>query len=188
MPLPFDGEWFVLPDKSGHHRKKSFAAYAFDVVRRIDDRMASGKGTQLEEYYAFGQPILAQADGVVVDVDDDYPDNEPGKIGGFEEANCVTVDYGGGVLADYGHCRRHSAQVKPGDRVARGTKLAEVGNSGASAVPHLHFSMCDWGYDSIRGRFHGEVKRGKSWVAFDGQDLEQGTFVRNRVEPPAAKH
>jgi hypothetical protein len=185
LPLPLEGEWFVLEDKTGHHRKKAFAAYAFDMVRRVDERLCSGKGTALEEYYGFGQPIVAQADGVVVDVDNDYPDNAPGKVGEFEEANCVIVDYGGGVLGDYGHCKQGSAVAKPGDHVVRGTRLASVGNSGASATPHLHFSMIDWGYDSIRGRFHGESRKGAGWVAFEGKGLVPGTYVRNSTAPPA---
>jgi len=189
LPLPLEGEWFVLEDKTGHHRLKAFAAYAFDLVRRVDDRLCSGNGSALEEYYGFGQPIIAQADGVVVDVDDDYPDNSPGTAGEFEQATCVIVDYGGGVLGSYGHCKQSSAAVKPGDRVVRGTRLASVGNSGASGTPHLHFSMIDWGYDSIRGRFRGETRKGANWVAFEGVDLAPGTYVRNRVAAPApTKH
>jgi hypothetical protein len=186
LPLPLEGEWFVVNDSTDHHRKKAYAAYAFDLVQRVGDKAFRGKGSELEEYFAFGQPIVAQADGVVVEVDEDYPDNRLGTIGGFEAANSVVVDYGGGLLAAYAHCRRKSAKVKAGDRVVRGTKLAEVGNSGASAVPHLHFTMMDWGYLSIRGRFHGEVRRGTTWAAFDGEDLKQGSFVRNVavVTPP----
>lgn len=186
LPLPLEGEWFVAEDVTGHHRKKAFAAYAFDIVRRVDDRSYKGKGTALEDYFGFGQPIVAQADGVVVDVDDGFADNPPGVVGEFEEANCVIVDYGGGVLGSYGHCKQHSAAVKPGDRVARGTRLASVGNSGASGTPHVHFSMLDWSYDSIRGRFTGESRTASgSWKPFDGADLVPNTYVRNR--PAAAK-
>lgn len=184
LPLPVVGEWFVLDDRSDHHRKKDFAAYAFDLVVRVGDKAFRDKGTRIEDYYAFGRPIVAQADGVVVSVDDDFPDNEPGKLAGFEAANSVVVDYGGGLLALYAHCRHKSAKVKAGQRVQRGTPLAEVGSSGASALPHLHFTMMDWGYLSMRGRFHAETRRGDSWVAFDGEDLKLGSYVRNAVEAP----
>jgi hypothetical protein len=193
VPLPLEGEWFVLNDSTDHHKKKDFAAYAFDLVQRVGDRMFRNQGTQLEDFYAFGQPIVAQADGVVISVDQDFPDNKPGTIGGFDQANCVVVDYGGGLLACYGHCRQKSAKVKAGDRVVRGTPLAEVGSSGASAVPHLHFTMMDWGYLSIRGRFHGERRSGDTnkssaapgpWTAFDGEDLKPGTYVRNAPSAP----
>ena len=188
LPLPLEGEWFVLNDSTDHHRKKDFAAYAFDLVVRVGDRQFRDKGTRLEDYYAFGRPILAQADGVVVEVDDDFPDNAPGTIAGMDKANSVVVDYGGGLLALYAHCRHKSAKVKAGERVKRGTRLAEVGSSGASALPHLHFTMMDWGYLSIRGRFRGETRRGESWVAFEGKNLELGSYVRNAAEAPAAQH
>lgn len=187
LPLPLEGEWFVLNDSSDHHRKKDFAAYAFDLVVRVGDKAFQGKGTRLEDYYAFGRPIVAQADGVVVSVDDDFPDNAPGKVAGFDQANSVVVDYGGGLLALYAHCRHKSAKVKEGMRVRRGTPLAEVGSSGASALPHLHFTMMDWGYLSIRGRFHAEIRRGETWVAIDGENLTLGSCVRNAPEAPPPK-
>lgn len=188
LPLPLTGEWFVLNDSSDHHRKKDYAAYAFDLVVRVGDRAFRGDGTRLEDYYAFGRPIVAQADGVVVEVDNDFPDNAPGTIAGMDKANDVIVDYGGGLLALYAHCRQKSAKVKAGDRVKRGTELAEVGSSGASALPHLHFTMMDWGYLSIRGRFHAETRRGSAWVPFDGKNLELGSYVRNAAEAPPADH
>jgi peptidase M23-like protein len=188
LPLPLEGEWFVLKDSSDHHRKKDFAAYAFDLVVRVGDRQFQGEGTRLEDFYAFGRPIVAQADGVVISVDDGFPDNAPGRIAGFDQANDVVVDYGGGLLALYAHCRHKSAKVRAGERVRRGTELAEVGNSGASALPHLHFTMMDWGYLSIRGRFRGEMRRGESWLPFEGRNLELGSYVRNASEAPPPAH
>ena len=179
LPLPLEGEWFVLVDETKHHRKKAYAAYAFDIVRKVDGKVCRGTGSKLEDFYGFDKPIVAQADGVVIDVDNDFPDMAPGKLGGFEEANCVIVDYGGGILGSYAHCRQGSAAVQPGDRVVQGQRLASVGSSGASGMPHLHFSIIDRTYYSIRGRFHGEVKRGTRWVPFAGTDLEPGTYVRN---------
>jgi hypothetical protein len=183
LPLPLEGEWFVLVDARRHHRRKSFAAYAFDIVKKVDNRLFRGDGKEVEDYFGFGEPIVAQADGVVVSVDDSHDDNPPGKIGD-DDGNGVFVDYGGGLLGDYAHCRKGSAKVKPGDRVTRGQALAAVGSSGAAGLPHLHFSMVDWGNESIRGRFHGERRQGDRWIAFDGQDLESGTFVRNRAPVP----
>jgi hypothetical protein len=185
LPLPLEGEWHVLPDSTGHHRKKAFAAYAFDLVKRVDDKVCRGKGETLADFYGFGQPIVAQADGVVVSADDHFPDNPPGKVGGFEDANAVVVNYGGGLLVDYGHLQHGSAKVKEGQRVVRGTPLGSVGNSGASGLPHLHTSVMDWGYDSIRARYTGEVRRGARWVAFAGEDLEKGTTIRNAPAPAA---
>jgi murein DD-endopeptidase MepM/ murein hydrolase activator NlpD len=43
----------------------------------------------------------------------------------------------------YTHLKQHSALVSPGEAVSKGQKIAEVGSSGNSNVPHLHFDV--WG-------------------------------------------
>ncbi|MCW8132802.1 MAG: M23 family metallopeptidase [Planctomycetota bacterium] len=184
FPLPLAGEWTVMPDRTGHHRLKAGAAYAFDMMIVKDGRYFKGTGAALDDYYAWGQPILAQADGVVVQVIDTNPDEPPGRVGPFSGANWIEVDYGGGILGGYGHCQKGSAKVKPGDRVKAGETLALVGNSGASGYPHLHFTMLDPQNNSIRGRFRCEVRNGAGWKPIDGEDLRTETVVRN--SQPAA--
>jgi hypothetical protein len=181
LPLPLEGEWFVIEDRTFHHRRKAWAAYAWDVTKKVGGKTFVGQGTRVEDYFAFGQPVIAQADGVVVSVEDHAEDNVPGKIGP-EEANSVVVDYGGGLVVDYAHLKKGSAAVKPKDRVTRGQTLGLVGNSGATAAPHLHTSVYDWGFLSLRGRWHGEKREGDAWVPFEGRDLESRATVRN---PPA---
>tara|TARA_R110002072_G_scaffold101692_3_gene223950 strand:- start:297 stop:641 length:345 start_codon:yes stop_codon:yes gene_type:complete len=41
----------------------------------------------------------------------------------------------------YVHAKKGSVKVKLGQRVKRGQLLGEVGNSGGSAIPHLHFTL-----------------------------------------------
>lgn len=49
-----------------------------------------------------------------------------------------------GVFATrYDHLKKSSLLVQAGDEVRRGQKLAEVGSSGSSTTPHLHFEV--WG-------------------------------------------
>ncbi len=50
----------------------------------------------------------------------------------------------------YDHLKKDSITVKPGQRVSAGEKIGEVGSSGRSTGPHLHFEV--WGktfYDPI---------------------------------------
>jgi hypothetical protein len=179
FPLPFQGEWTVAPDKTGHHRWKAGAAYAFDVMIVKKGAYVSGNPNVLANYFSWNQPVLAQADGVVVQVRDDQPDLPPGQAGAFDGANYVTVHYGGGILGDYAHLQQGSAKVKAGDKVTVGQTLALVGNSGASGYPHLHFTLRDFYGFSLRGRFSCEVQNKDKWDKLEGENLKEGTVVRN---------
>lgn len=187
FPLPVKGEWFVIVDRTGHHRIKAGAAYAFDLVIMKNGRQFSRNPSRLEDYYCWGQPICAQADGVVTQVEDKNRDAGVGRSGGFNFANYVSVDYGGGIRGFYGHIQKGSAKVKTGQRVKFGQPLALVGNSGASGIPHLHFTMVDRYGFSVKGKFRYESKRGMRWTLVDGEDLREGVFVRNAQGPRSRK-
>ena len=75
-----------------------------------------------------GTPILAAAGGVVVSA-------EYHPMFG----NAVTIDHGNHLSTLYAHASRMF--VKPGDIVRRGQKIAEVGTTGRSTGPHLHFEV-----------------------------------------------
>lgn len=57
--------------------------------------------------------------------------------------NHVVIDHGEGVFALCAHLRRGSVTVAVGDDVVAGQQLGEVGNSGYSSEPHLHFQLMD---------------------------------------------
>jgi len=75
-----------------------------------------------------GTPILAAAGGVVVSAET-RPDF----------GNMVEIDHGKGVSTMYAHTSR--MLVKSGDIVRKGQKIAEVGTTGRSTGPHLHFEV-----------------------------------------------
>jgi murein DD-endopeptidase MepM/ murein hydrolase activator NlpD len=77
-----------------------------------------------------GTAVLASMDGVVSVVSHN-------RIYG----NYIIISHSNGYKTFYAHL--NSFNVRQGDRVARGRKIGEVGNTGYSTGPHLHFGMYD---------------------------------------------
>jgi murein DD-endopeptidase MepM/ murein hydrolase activator NlpD len=75
-----------------------------------------------------GTSILAAAGGVVV-AQELHP----------EYGNIVEVDHGNDLITRYAHASR--VFVKKGDLIRRGQRVAEVGTTGRSTGPHLHFEV-----------------------------------------------
>lgn len=75
-----------------------------------------------------GRPIRAAGAGVVV-----YSGLHP------QYGNMVEIDHGNGLVTRYAHASKLKAKV--GDVVVIGQKIAEVGSTGRSTGPHLHFEV-----------------------------------------------
>lgn len=75
-----------------------------------------------------GTPVYAPEGGVVL---------QAGPASGFGLA--VAVQHRDGTITLYGHVNQFF--VSPGQAVAAGERIAEVGNRGQSTGPHLHFEV-----------------------------------------------
>ena len=75
-----------------------------------------------------GTPILAAGAGTVIIA---------GRQGGY--GNVIYIDHGNGVVTRYGHLRR--IHVKKGATVAAGEKIGQLGSTGRTTGPHLHFEV-----------------------------------------------
>lgn len=87
-----------------------------------------------------GTVILAAAGGAVVFADTHL---HYGKM--------IEIDHGNGLLTRYAHSSRLLAKV--GDVVVPGSKIAEVGSTGRSTGPHLHFEVRQRGLALNPSRF-----------------------------------
>jgi murein DD-endopeptidase MepM/ murein hydrolase activator NlpD len=76
----------------------------------------------------FGSPIVAAAAGVIV-----FSGLHP------QYGNMVDIDHGNDLVTRYAHASK--LFVKEGDVVQRGHKIAQVGSTGRSTGPHLHFEV-----------------------------------------------
>lgn len=78
-----------------------------------------------------GTPILAAASGRVI----------VAKVGGYNGGygNMIIITHDNGVQTVYAHLR--SLDVKSGQSVAQGEQIGEMGNTGRSTGPHLHFEV-----------------------------------------------
>jgi len=75
-----------------------------------------------------GTPIYSTGDGVVV---------RALLASGY--GNLVEIDHGFGYVTRYGHLSKFN--VKAGDKVKRGDKIGEMGSTGVSIGPHLHYEV-----------------------------------------------
>lgn len=83
-----------------------------------------------------GAPIIATADGVVI-------------YSGYKSSygNVVIVDHGHGFKTKYGHMSK--TLVKKGQQIKIGDNVGEMGSTGRSTGPHLHYEILfqDRAYD-----------------------------------------
>ena len=121
--------------------------FAIDFFR-LDDQFRTwvGDPSKLDSYLSYGQPILAAADGVVVNALDGLPDQSPPQpppIPPINETvgNHVIVRIAPDVYILYAHMKPGSVLVSTGQRVRRGQALGRIGTSGNSTTPHLHFQI-----------------------------------------------
>lgn len=77
---------------------------------------------------ASGTPVLAPAAGTVIEVGD-Y----------FFNGKTIFIDHGQGLITMY--CHLSEITAVPGQRIARGEKIAKVGMTGRTTGPHLHWTI-----------------------------------------------
>lgn len=103
--------------------------------------MASGYGTRIDPVYGTarfhegldfsappGTPVYATGNGTVTKA-------------GWESAygNMVEINHGYGYTTRYAHLSK--VDVRPGQTVNRGDMIGQVGNTGKSTGPHLHYEV-----------------------------------------------
>jgi hypothetical protein len=192
LRLPFDGDWFVyeggrdIYQNSNAYRDAERYAVAFTVLK--DGRPYSGDGSKNEQFYCYGQPVLAPADGTVVSINNTFADNVPGRV---EEimptGNRVLISHGNKEYSLFMHLKQNSIKVKTGEKVKAGQPVGECGNSGNSPAPHFEYRLQNSSGrplpQTVPAQFIDYVADGAPVTI--GEPL-RGQFVHNASAAPAA--
>jgi hypothetical protein len=213
--LPVTGRAFIHDghDYVSHHRRLDITGgmttalgidtnmmrYAYDFVI-VDEqgRMYRGDGEKNEDWYGFGTPVVAPADGVVVAMSDGQPDNTKSKkaLRMTMEAfmanhqlpfgNYVILDHGNGEFSFFAHFKNGSVAVKKGDTVRQGQQIGQMGFSGDAFLVHLHYQLqrnANWG-EGLPSYF-SDVERfdGTRFVPVAGGQVDSGDVVRSTRAP-----
>lgn len=174
LALPFTHRWVVQNSPArrvpSHGTDLLGQRYAIDFVG-VDDRHRTAPKRDWrtvlateppDRFFAYGRPILAPADGVVVQAHDGETDHEarrsqltlvPYALGqasrlrqGVQAVagnHLVIAHRDSGAFIALVHLRAGSLRVGAGDKVAVGEQVAECGNSGNSTQPHVHVQVMD---------------------------------------------
>lgn len=125
-----------------------------------------------------GTAIFAAAGGVVVTQEFQS-----------EYGNILEIDHGNDLISRYAHSSR--VLVKKGDLIKRGQKIAEVGNTGRSTGPHLHFEVLVQGVPQDPQKFLNAGRQGvPAQVAQSNQQTPSGFLPskgNSAVAPPSQR-
>lgn len=130
-------------------RLQAAERYAIDWFKiSPDGRVYHGDPAMLSSWDGYGAPVLAVGDGVVTSVNDGRPEQPPLAMPSSLSlpelvGNQVTIRLKGGFSAVYAHLKGGSVSVKAGQRVSAGQQIGQLGNSGGTLAPHLHFHVVD---------------------------------------------
>lgn len=163
------GPWTIAGASfHGTHRWGVPEEFALDIVKAgADGRTYRHGGSQNAQFHAYGADVVAAADGEVSSAITGAKERVPllrapgesmqdyfGRVGAQQARNMaegdvgmagesVVLDHGDGEYSVYAHLKPGSLRVKPGDKVAAGQVIGQLGSSGNSTEPHLHFQVCD---------------------------------------------
>ena len=128
-----DDYLYLLPYASGK---------SYKVIQGFDSRFSHSGVEQFAVDFRMteGTPVHAAREGIVARV---VESNNKGcwQDGCGKYANFIVVMHDDGTTGEYYHLQQDGALVDVGDRVEAGQEIGLSGNTGHTALPHLHFAV-----------------------------------------------
>jgi peptidase M23-like protein len=209
LRLPLDRRLLVWDghDFYSHHRRFNFdhpvavqigfntnaARYSYDfTLVDAEGKRYRGDGAKAEDHLSYGKPVLAPGDGTVASIHDGVAEGGDGAMsleavkanGMVIFGNYVVIDHGNGEFSHLGHLKPGSVKVAVGDKVRAGQPIAQVGTSGSSLFPHLHYELATSAGTDGEGLPSQFVDfdrvLGSSRVRADGTSPDSGDIVEAR--------
>lgn len=167
---PVEGRWVALNSPAtkipSHGVRTLGQAFAIDILHPSNSRSTrlgwALRQRRPEEFSCYGTDVRAVQEGRVVRVHRSRRDHcvrtsWPGiifmltveailrELGGpnFVLGNHVVIEHAHGSYSAYAHLRHNSIGVQTGAVVVAGQVIGQVGNTGNSSEPHLHFQLMD---------------------------------------------
>jgi murein DD-endopeptidase MepM/ murein hydrolase activator NlpD len=206
--LPVSGSWYAAagPSTHTHHRWVYMEEFAYDFIQMGEGNLTyKGDYTKPENYHCYGKDVLATAAGEVIAVMDSiddapiYPKDLPqeeymkfvqtrqnelikkyGVLG--VSGNFVLLKHGEKEFSFYGHLKNSSVKVKPGQKIMQGDVIAQIGNSGNSTEPHLHFQLNE-GSSVLNSRSIPIRFKNLNWSESfepEGSYIKSGDWIRTK--------
>ena len=185
--LPVEGVWGIIQGASSEGTHQGYAAFAYDMVpaEKPPSPADFRRRTRLEDHPCYGRPILAPADGRVVWARDGARELPPFRQGKRHEAgNFVILRHAADELTEFRHLQRGSVEVREGDQVRAGQRIARCGNSGNAVTPHLHFAFL--------GSYRPIATRPARWSGYQVLDAQgrwrpgDGELLEDQIVRPLA--
>lgn len=174
---PLKGRWLIIsgPFQNNLDTHNGYDAYCLDFTK-IDEnknRIFKGNGKENSDYLSYNERVYASYDGVVESISDCAEDNPIGKPN-FLATNYVQIKHninGKTYYTVYYHLKKGTIRVKPGQFVTKGEYIGNIGNSGISYAPHLHFGLYDENKVSLPVTFCNKEEENISEIIFPKLDM-----------------
>ena len=174
------GAWHIV----NYHASNKSQRFALDIVRlnSLGFRARGLYPSRLKAYAIFHDVLYSPCNGRVTAVVNDLPDLPPGEMDSERVAgNHIVIQCtGGDTFIGLAHLARGSICVNPGEVVAAGQRLAQIGNSGNTSEPHLHIH-------AKRGGRPGSMLDGEGVaIRFGGRWLIRNSVIHEAPANPTS--